>query len=57
MLPLHELKEKLIEQWDEVDLIDFLGLTSKDITDAFEEKIIDKQREIEAELELGEYED
>lgn len=52
MLTLEELKEKITEQWDEVDLIDFLGLTTKDIVEAFVDKIVDKQEAFENELEV-----
>lgn len=52
MLTLEELKEKITEQWDEVDLIDFLNLTTKDIVEAFVDKIVDKQEAFENELEV-----
>lgn len=52
MLTLQELKEKIIEQVDEVDIIDLLGLTTQDIVNAFEDKIEDKWEKIESELEL-----
>ena len=39
MLTLNELKEKIIEQIDEVDLIDFMGLNTEDIVNAFSDKI------------------
>jgi hypothetical protein len=52
VLTLQELKEKIIEQVDEVDIIDFLGLTTEDIVNAFEDKIEDKWDKIVAELEL-----
>jgi hypothetical protein len=35
MLTISELQEKIIEQIDEVDLIDLLGLTTKDLVFAF----------------------
>lgn len=52
MLTLQELKEKIIEQVDEVDIIDLLGLTTQDIVNAFEDKIEDKWDKIVSELEL-----
>jgi hypothetical protein len=52
VLTLQELKEKIIEQVDEVDIIDFLGLTTHDIVNAFEDKIEDKWDKIVSELEL-----
>ena len=51
MLTLSELKEKIVEQVDEVDLIDLLGLTTEDLVNAFEDKIEDKYDNILAELE------
>lgn len=39
MLTLAEIKEKLIQQVDEVDIVDFLGLTTEDIVNAFEDRI------------------
>ena len=39
MLTLAEIKEKLIQQVDEVDIVDFLGLTTEDIVNAFEDII------------------
>lgn len=39
MLTLAEIKEKLIQQVDEVDIVDFLGLTTEDIVNAFEDLI------------------
>ena len=38
-LTLVELKEKIIEQVDEVDFIDFLGLTTEDLVSAFSDVI------------------
>ena len=39
MLTLEELKEKIVEQINEVDLIDYLGLTSEDLVEVFSDKI------------------
>jgi hypothetical protein len=52
MLTIKELKEKIIEQIDEVDIIDLLGLTTQDIVNAFQDKIEDKYDEIIEQLEL-----
>lgn len=52
MLTLPELKEKIVQQVDEVDIIDLLGLTTEDIVNAFEDKIEDKWDQIVEELEL-----
>jgi hypothetical protein len=52
MLTLEELKEKIIDQIDEVDIIDLLGLTTEDIVNAFEDRVEDKQLKITKELEL-----
>lgn len=42
MLTIEELKEKIVEQINEVDLIDYLGLTSADLVEVFTDKIEDK---------------
>jgi hypothetical protein len=52
VLTLPELKEKIVQQVDEVDIIDLLGLTTEDIVNAFEDKIEDKWDRIVEELEL-----
>lgn len=52
MLTLPELKEKIVQQVDEVDIIDLLGLTTEDIVNAFEDKIENKWDRIVEELEL-----
>lgn len=57
MLTLVELKEKIVEQIDEVDLIDYLHLTTEDLVNAFEEKIEECQENLERELELPEFEE
>lgn len=53
MLTLNELKEKIIEQVDEVDFVDLLNLTTEDLVNAFEDKILDNQEKIINELYLG----
>lgn len=55
MLTLNELKEKLAEQEDEVDLIQILGITSYDLVNAFDEIIEENYDRLMQELELGEY--
>jgi hypothetical protein len=51
-LTTEELFEKIIEQVDEVDLIDLLGLTTVDLVHAFRDKIEDNYNEIVSTLEL-----
>jgi hypothetical protein len=51
MLTITEIKEKLVEQVSEVDLIDMLGLTTEDIVEAFHSKIEDKYEYFLEELE------
>ena len=53
MLTTHELKEKLIEQVDEVDLIDILGLTTEDIVNSFSDLIEENTDRLIRELDLG----
>jgi hypothetical protein len=50
-LTIPELKEKIIEQIDEVTLIDLLNLTTEDLVNAFIDKIEDKYDILCAELE------
>ena len=52
MLTIEELKEKIIDQVDEVDIIDLLGLTTEDIVNAFDYRIEELQSKIIKELEL-----
>ena len=54
MLTLKELKEKIVEQVPEIDLIDILGLTTKDLVEAFEDVIEEKFNKFITELELPE---
>jgi len=51
MLTLSELKERIIEQVSEEDLIDLLGLTTEELVDAFPYKIEDKYEALLSELE------
>jgi hypothetical protein len=53
MMTLIELKEKIIQQFDEVDLIDLLGLTTEDLVNAFEDVIELKYQSILKELEFN----
>jgi hypothetical protein len=57
MITLEELKEKIIEQIDEIDIIDLLGLTTEDIVNAFEHKVEELEDKIIKELELSSEED
>jgi hypothetical protein len=54
VITLKELKEKIIEQVTEIDLIDILGLTTKDIVEAFEDVIEERYAKFLNELELPE---
>lgn len=51
MLTIPELKEKLIQQFDEIDLLNILDISAEDIVNAFVDKIEDKYDAICAELE------
>ena len=48
-LTLAELKEKLM-QFDELDLIELLDLTSEDILDRFEDIVEDKYESLKKEI-------
>ena len=43
MITDRELLELIVQQIDEVDLVDYLGLTTKDLTYAFEDEILNKR--------------
>jgi len=45
-----ELKDKIIAHFDELSLLDFLGLDIADLVDRLEEDIMEKQIEFEAEV-------
>lgn len=51
-LTLVELKEKIAEQYTEVDIIDALALTTEYIVEAFSDRIEDKREFFIKELEL-----
>ena len=53
MLTLSELKEKVVEQMSEFDVVDLLGLTTEDIVNAFEDKLLTKYNYLINELELS----
>lgn len=57
MLTLEELKEKIVEQVDEIDIIDLLGLTTQDIVNAFEERVEELHEKIKRELDLTDSEE
>ena len=48
-LTLHELKEKLM-QFNELDLIELLDLTSEDILDRFEDVVEDRYEQLRKEV-------
>ncbi len=50
-LTIPELKEKIIEQIDEVTLVDLLNLTTEDLVNAFIDKIEDRYEILCDELE------
>jgi len=54
MITIKELKEKIIEQVDEVDLLDLLNITTEDLVEVFQEKIEDNVDYIIEQLELAE---
>lgn len=53
-LTIPELKEKLIEQVEEVDFVDFLCLTTEDLVNAFSDLIEENPEKF---LELLDFED
>jgi len=48
---LCELKERLAERVDEITLMELLNITSEDLVNAFEDRIIEKFEELNEEYE------
>lgn len=51
MLTIVEMKEKLVEQVDEVTLIDWLEVNAEDIVNAFEDRVVANYDKLIGELE------
>jgi|TARA_R110000782_G_scaffold5462_6_gene18838 hypothetical protein len=51
MLTIVEMKEKLVEQVDEVTLIDWLEVNAEDIVNAFEDRVVANYDKLLGELE------
>lgn len=51
MLTIDEMKEKLVEQVDEVTLIDWLEVNAEDIVNAFEDRVVANYDKLLGELE------
>lgn len=49
-LTMDEIREKILDRYDPDDLIDFLELTSSEILDRFEDKLINRLEMFEEEL-------
>ena len=52
----HELKELIIRQYDPDDIVDILGLSSEELLDSFEEKVIQYQHRFDIDEEDKDYE-
>ena len=55
-LTLEEIKERLLKTYDPDDFLEALEITSEEILDRFEDKVINRLEEFEEELEDEEYE-
>ncbi len=49
-LTMDEIREKILDRYDPDDLIEFLELTSEEILDRFEDKLINRLEQFEEEL-------
>jgi len=49
-LTLEELKERLLETYDPDDFLEFLEITSEELLDRFEDKLINRLEQFEEEL-------
>ena len=47
---MDEIREKILDRYDPDDLIDFLELTSEELLDRFEDKLINRLEQFEEEL-------
>ena len=55
-LTLEEIKERLLRFYDPDDLLESLQITSEEILDRFEDKLINRLEKFEDDLEEEEYE-
>jgi len=55
-LTLEEVKERLLKNYDPDDFLEALEITSEEILDRFEDKLINRLEVFEEELEDEEYE-
>jgi len=55
-LTLEEIKERLLKNYDPDDFLEALEITSEEILDRFEDKLINRLEVFEEELEDEEYE-
>lgn len=51
MLTLQELKDKMVENLSEIDVMELLELTTEDLVERFSDKIEDKHEQILNQLE------
>lgn len=49
-LTMDEIREKILDRYDPDDLIEFLELTSEELLDRFEDKLINRLEQFEEEL-------
>ncbi len=54
-LTMEEIKERLLQRYDPDDLVESLDLSSEEILDRFEDKLINKLEYFEQELEDDTY--
>jgi hypothetical protein len=47
---MDEIREKILDRYDPDDLIEFLELTSEELLDRFEDKLINRLEQFEEEL-------
>lgn len=53
-LTLEELKEKIIQQWPEESFLEDLGLTTEDLVEAFEDRVLANREFFLKEIDFGE---
>ena len=50
MMLLHELKERIVEEYDPDDIVEALELSTEDLLDAFEDRLLKNIHKFEGEL-------
>jgi hypothetical protein len=56
LLLIEELKERMVDEYDEISLLEILDIKAKDIVEAFHDKIVERYDALLIELDIEEQE-